>query len=274
MKLIRKKIGPFMMLMDPRDHGVGQRLAAQGYREPCFIHLIDRYACGIGIDCGANIGQNTLHMANRCDFVYAVEPDERTRSLLARNVRINGFLDRVRICPVAISDHHGECQFLPTKRPNLSSILIDKEDASKAIPVPCVPLSAIAFENPDELFVKMDIEGAEVVVLTGAFEYLCEPRLCRILMELHPERYNSSNDMAAVLRLYLKAGFAIKFFENAKGYKCSFALNPVEWAPEFAFPRAVFSAKYHSQEDLVRWATTLTDRGDKMIRAILLERSV
>src|SRR5438132_1369419 len=63
------------------------------------------FQVGIGdvvVDAGAHIGLYTLRAATKAATVVAVEPDPSNRSLLERNIRLNGF-SNIIVVPKALS---------------------------------------------------------------------------------------------------------------------------------------------------------------------------
>src|SRR3989441_3170465 len=64
---------------------------------------------GIGdvvVDAGAHIGLYTLRAAAKAATVVAIEPDPSNRSLLERNIRLNGF-SNIIVVPKALSSRSG-----------------------------------------------------------------------------------------------------------------------------------------------------------------------
>src|SRR5713101_962584 len=64
---------------------------------------------GIGdvvVDAGAHIGLYTLRAAAKAATVVAIEPDPSNRSLLERNIRLNGF-SNIIVVPKALSSGTG-----------------------------------------------------------------------------------------------------------------------------------------------------------------------
>jgi hypothetical protein len=54
----------------------------------------------------------------------------------------------------------------------------------------------------------MDIEGHEVSVFDGAYEYFKKNRgTTHILLEIHPSEYNENNNFEASMRKYFSIGF-------------------------------------------------------------------
>lgn len=140
-------------------------------------------------DVGANFGYYSLlvsHFSGREAEVYAFEPFAPNYRLLNRNKSLNG-LDRLRTFKLALSGEDGEVEFLLPKGDNLGHGRI-LADASLATPervverVESTTLDSFVRKNGVERidFVKVDIEGAEMLFLAGARETL--RRLRPVLM--------------------------------------------------------------------------------------------
>lgn len=260
--LIRKKIKHAgWMWLDPEDHGVGQRLNAQGYREPGFMWMLRTEARGAALDIGANIGYCTLTMARRCESVTAYEPDPRTNAVLLKNVDP---IPNVYPYTHALSDVDGEWFLEQAERPNLSRL-----NLQGGLPVMVSKLDTL-YPGGGPTFIKMDIEGGEVGVIHGGKELLSKSPKMKIAMELHPERYGPNNDMAAKLDWLLSVGYRFKYVENAKGKLHEF--TRLGYRPYRTFPntdRAIFKDLPETRL-LVKWCTEMPADGKKVVRSILL----
>jgi FkbM family methyltransferase len=151
-------------------------------------------------DVGAWIGVYSLlasRLVGRTGRVYAFEPDDMARQVLASNLRLNDARN-VEVVPKALSDHVGEAPFgsnwhigplsLPCSR--TGQILDESATGTKlqgAMKVPTTTLddfSETIGRVPD--MVKIDVEGHEVEVVRGAMLTLSNPKTT-IILELHCE---------------------------------------------------------------------------------------
>ena len=150
----------------------------------------------VAIDIGANCGEWTRWLAERFDHVIAVEPDPRALASL----RV-GLPPNVHVMELAAGEKHGAADFY--LRPDaLQSSLLEQhpiggsgqEDAPvvQKIGVVTVPLDFLRFVAKDRFgcdavdFVKIDCEGAEAAVLSGATPDLFPGT--RWLIEVHDTR--------------------------------------------------------------------------------------
>jgi FkbM family methyltransferase len=119
------------------------------------------------LDLGANIGLHTLVMKKLGFEVVSYEPDTIHLSQIIKVLELNGFsYDGVR--PKAISDHSGTMEYLRVLGNTTGSHLLGSKDGVYG------PTDVVAVEVDDILevlrggkfdFVKMDVEGHEVVLL-------------------------------------------------------------------------------------------------------------
>lgn len=145
-------------------------------------------------DVGAYIGVYALTAARvaRAGQVHAFEPDPRSARRLDRAIRDSG-VDNLRLYPCAVGDRAGEMQMLLPDYPPMSSLQLaaapptGSEDAqTEMITVPVRTLDehcrAMGIQQVDLL--KIDVEGAEMLVLQGASALItaCRPEM---LIELH-----------------------------------------------------------------------------------------
>lgn len=129
-------------------------------------------------DVGANVGFYSL-LAARCvgdsGRVYAFEPLPANVAYLRRHVQMNQ-LHQVDVHPVAVSDARGPVRFAPGDNRAVGQITL-----GGALEVQSVTLDDFVFNegNRPPQVIKIDVEGAEELVLEGARRILreCQPVL-------------------------------------------------------------------------------------------------
>jgi len=173
---------------------VGHEVFWSGFRKweaetvPVMMDHIRRSKCFI--DVGANCGIYTVLAAviNPNLRVVAIEPVPKVCAALTRNVIQNNLGPRVTILNVAASDANGTVDFHEAENTGMSSLAPNgyRSQAGKVIQVQCRTLDSIIAQlsiEPD--FVKIDVEGFEDVVLSGASRLLeLRPR---IVLEANPD---------------------------------------------------------------------------------------
>ena len=137
-------------------------------------------------DIGANIGAVTLVAARMCARVVAFEPDARARDLLARHVRENA-LPNVTIVAHGLADVTGRATLHagPSNNLGMSSLLSRGTNGEAQTTVPVMRADDFARARPDLVptVLKIDVEGAEALVLRGARDLLASGRLRAIVFE-------------------------------------------------------------------------------------------
>lgn len=132
------------------------------------------------LDVGAYTGFYSLIAASvNSAPIYAYEPVSFIFSRLAQNVMLNGFAN-VKFKNSAVSDKMGTVdiglRFGPRLFSSGSSIVEDMVSAAaESQPTRTVTLDAEHISQPVDL-IKVDVEGAEVLVLKGALELLAEKK--------------------------------------------------------------------------------------------------
>jgi len=243
----------FDMWLEPSKPGISRELYLMGGREHAFMWILNKevQGCSVGYDVGGNIGYTTLPIAKACEKVYAFEPDARSRRLLKLNLLLNDFA-HVEVYKEAVWNHNLGVHFNLSSRPNQSSV------TDKGVKVPSVTLDTFAKFSDTGIFVKADIEGAEIEMLEGA-KKLLDCKNVKILMELHGCNYRKS------WRLLRDYGFWLKYVVNAKGMTGHFeehGFGPIVTFPNYQ--RAVYEA-LPLMED---WCSEKI-KGKKIVRSVL-----
>jgi FkbM family methyltransferase len=165
------------------------------------------------IDVGANCGIYTVMgcMINPNVRVLAVEPVPYICGALKNNVIQNDCGSRVTILNVALGESNGMVSFHEAEDSTMGSLAIDgyKGQRGTIIQVECRTLDSIVEElNIEPDFLKIDVEGFEDVVLSGATTVLSRFRP-RIVLEANPG--DPSNRMTEILSKY---GYGFQIITN------------------------------------------------------------
>jgi len=182
------------------DRSVG---SAYGPNGPCwrerdayraFIAALTPTSCVI--DVGASFGLYTLGACTHATAgrVIAFEPAPPASDLLERHVGLNNATSRVECLRMAVGDREGACTLHVPPSHSMSSVARSNTvwtgewaDADVApFEVPMTTLDAFCGRRgiaPD--VIKIDVEGAEVMVLKGARETLSRYRPL-VFCEVHP----------------------------------------------------------------------------------------
>ncbi len=179
------------------------------------------------IDIGANIGLFTLFAAKRLHSgqVYAFEPASVLFKRLSTNVEANGF-QQVHLFRLGLSDRDSEMKiYFPIESDNhgtfndgMASLFSEKE-GWRAEEVVCLK-TLDSFVQQQQLqridFVKIDIEGAELMALRGAKETLKTFRP-KILIEVNEEACERAGYQGIDILKYLRQFGYNFYFINERG---------------------------------------------------------
>jgi FkbM family methyltransferase len=114
------------------------------------------------VDVGANVGLYSLWAADLGSAVISVEPDPEARMALEENAALNGY--RFEIIPAALSREAGVLRF--TRGRGAMNHLVS-EDSREGVEVEVQTLDDVLGDRTAH-GVKVDVEGAERLVLEGA----------------------------------------------------------------------------------------------------------
>jgi FkbM family methyltransferase len=285
--ILRTNTDGFKWIVDVADGGIGRQIYASSTpgkehsfaRENMFMTLLDNtikpgMTC---IDVGANIGYATLFMTRNVGdsgTVYAIEPDPHNAKFLLANLKENEYNCEVNRC--LISDHDGQSDFWIARHPNLNSVKKTKHSIRKET-IKCLSLNTFCSTRKYPNFLKMDLEGHEVSVFEGGYEYFKNnDGETHFLLEVHPQYYDYHNDFATTLKKYEGIGFKVKYVVatpvpdpeplKSRGY------SPIIRIPSDGFTRSLYQIE--NNDDAIFLACNLHDTvpGKKVIRSIMVSR--
>jgi len=219
------RLGPVEVLGDVSHFSFGTTYFQRGGYEAETVALFARVlrpGCTV-VDVGANHGYFTVLAAalvGEAGRVEAFEPNPAVAAALAQVLARNGVAGRVPVHPVALAHREGHAQFFVSVSPvndGLSSLLASDDAiehgvirADHSIRVPTLTFDAFAeragLGRVDLL--KIDVEGAESMVLAGMERTLAERPPLRIVCETTP------GDEAT--RLLTARGYAVRPLDNPR----------------------------------------------------------
>ncbi len=182
------RLGDHMMMLDKKDSLQLSSLGADYERQE--VSLVKRLVNkgDVVLDIGANIGYYTLLLANLVGEngqVYAFEPEPANFSILKENVRLNHY-QNICLEPRAASNVNQVMDLFICEENMGMHRLYSSLCCSGKIAVEAVVLDDYLKEKINRLdFVKMDIEGAEFMALTG-MKYLIGKYQPTLLTEFSP----------------------------------------------------------------------------------------
>jgi FkbM family methyltransferase len=228
------------MYIDSGAGTIGAELLVEGVYEKYETELFKKMAQDgmVVVDIGANIGYYTLIAAKLVGdkgIVYAFEPEPRSYKLLCQNIAINGYTNIVPI-QKAVSKTNGKTKlYVDAAIADISSFAKDNvlrySKDLDYLEVETITLDDF-FERTvgdDRIdLMKVDVEGAEEIVVDGA-ERVLKKNSLKILMEFVPRQLrNVGTDPFELLRKLRNYGFAIKLLNGGKQ-----VLEPIENTEKF-----------------------------------------
>ena len=153
-------------------------LVAVGEYEPIETHLLKAIAnrSQVVIDVGANVGYYAVELGKVMgDFsrLLAIEPVRESFQQLERNVKLNELNDRVNMYMTAVGSIEGTAEiFIPetsgSSAASTRNLHNEENHSSQIVPVTTIDaiMSSSGLDKCD--LIKIDVEGAELMVLQGA----------------------------------------------------------------------------------------------------------
>ena len=161
------------------------------------------------VDVGADIGYYAVQFAELVGpkgKVIAFEPTSDGRRILAANAILNDYA-HLHIHPEALSDRNGVVHFGVSKVKSQMTLAHQEKvtDSSRPETVRMIQFDEWAPQHQVDTvdLVKVDVEGAELLVLSGMSDLLkrCRPIL---VIEVHPKMMPTFNANHEALFKYLK----------------------------------------------------------------------
>jgi FkbM family methyltransferase len=166
-------------------------------KEPETLEWIDAIPRGSVLwDIGANVGLYTCYAAKARDCrVYAFEPSVFNVELLARNIFLNGLVDRATIIPLPLSDaiRVNGLRMTTTEWGGALSTFgeayghdgrpFEPVFEFRTLGISMDEMAALGIERPQ--YIKMDVDGIEHVILAGGTAVLAQAR--GVLIEVNDD---------------------------------------------------------------------------------------
>jgi FkbM family methyltransferase len=135
--------------------------------------------------------------------VFAFEPNPNCFGYLKQNIALNQGL-RIHAFEMAISDKVGKAKLSFGGVYDRSARLGSEEEWDLKDVVTC-SVDEFVRAHPFPTILKIDVEGAENLVINGALNSLENDSLRAILLELHPTMLSGQEETASELRCIVKA---------------------------------------------------------------------
>lgn len=195
------------------QHGRFENRRAEFMRQ----NLVDQHTF---IDIGANIGFYSLLAASLNCNVHCFEPDRQNASRLKQNIKLNAFEQKVHVNSIALGSVRCKLPIYAPLSDNYGRISLVKDDESVASDTVQVDSLDVALPVPDEVVVvKIDVEGFEGQVLSGATQWLTHVKKGSLwIVEVHE---GMGVELPRIMSFF--SGYSISFFDDSTGRELSSA---------------------------------------------------
>jgi FkbM family methyltransferase len=174
-------------------------------------------------DVGANVGFYSIVAAkimNKNSKIFAFEPEPKTFNLLRKNIELNK-MNNITALSIALGDTNGNKIIFPSDTPNFGAhsfvqrtdYRVKKKGINININTSDKLIDEMKIDIPD--IMKIDVEGAEILVLRGMKHLLMNQKLRMIFCETHVNLlplFGSSE--AEVLEIFKKENFHMDYSVN------------------------------------------------------------
>jgi len=237
---------------------IGKKIYIDGMFEPCSYNFVKTFLKKgmIVFDLGANLGQYTLLAAKSVGEqgqVHSFEPSSRMFSELSFNVSLNNLSDICTLNKMAVSNTIGTAK-LSKYEPGFEvysslgshirqeATVVDYEEVKTMRLDDYIEKAGI--DHVD--FMKVDIEGAELMALRGAVKLLSQSDAPVILLELADVNTKGFGYMATETWDYL-IGFGYHMYTVG----CNKKLKLINRPPNFSIAQDVIATKTLFNNDKV-----------------------
>lgn len=203
MTIITGRHGVFETL--PGDTVIADSLRWYGEWAENELELLRRFVSpgSVVADIGSFIGTHAIalgHAVGGFGHVHAFEPRRNAFDILQRNIERNGLARQITAHNAGVSDHPGTISLDDSSSEAQNQGGLSLVDAGRGYAVRIITLDSLQLPRVDLL--KIDVEGMEAQVLTGAAETL---RRCRPVIFAE---CNSVDGTAATLAAVAPLGYA------------------------------------------------------------------
>jgi FkbM family methyltransferase len=162
-------------------------------------------------DIGAHVGLLTRPFARivgEDGHVYAFEPDPSLFAMLKSNV---GRLKQVKASQLAMADYSHTASFHLHPTSGMSNSLVNAWEGASSIQVKCSSFDDWASANEPRLLklIKIDVEGAEPLVLRGMTRVLGSITRPHIIIEYCPGNLGSESAEKEIFEIFFAHGYQV-----------------------------------------------------------------
>lgn len=223
-------ITPWFIASGQYDNDVTRFLVGATRKETTFI------------DVGANFGFFTCLMARLCPDgkVIGIEADSRIHGILRDNIAANGLSDVALAVHAAAGNSDSPMTlFRRVTRPGNTSIVYMDEGFTESLGEPPVEKFEVATIRIDDVvrnfdlpvdIIKIDVEGAEPLVIQGASKTIQQNSSIRLILEWSPGQIQCAGFDVSLFADTL-VGFGLKAYTLQGGEPAPISLSELKTLP-------------------------------------------
>lgn len=231
----RLRYGPRIIIDNPAEYMQSEILRSGVYeRRVAEVILAVGKPGDLMLDVGANMGQHSLIAAWHGLRVHAFEPLPRLALRLKANLALNRLEERVSVFESAVSSVEGSATLHEMDRADDGShslLASATERQQRDVEVRTVTIDGHlkAHSCGPPAIIKIDVEGAEALVLDGAKQTLHAPDAPVVLLETGHHSASVLGETAdTVLNRLLKMGYRVFEIDDGCAY-CEELPRPAVW---------------------------------------------
>lgn len=178
------------------------------------------------VDVGANIGEYCLLFSqySMTGNIYAFEPVPSVTTRLQENIFINQRGTQIKTFQKAVSNKVGRISFTSETQSELSHISTSKTELATSVETITLDQFFAEAKLKEIALLKIDVEGAEGLVLSGAKGLIKAAKIKALMIEVNP-RSNTYDAIAPYLNLLKKSKY--HFFKYDGNFLQQVSVNEV-----------------------------------------------
>ena len=208
----------------------------KGIHEPHFVELIDNFLLpsDIALDVGGNIGTHAILLSKKLSegHVYTFEPQSLVFSVLQNNLLLNS-CENVTAYRFAISNKdHSTISMKPftfnKKSINNAALQVDLDDAMGDF---TLTRSLDSFKFKKVNFIKIDIQGSEVMALQGAKDLILKHKPIMFIEIEEQYLRDLGTSTKELMEILFTLNYALYRIETS--YPCDYICVPIDKSKSF-----------------------------------------
>ena len=221
--IMKVNVHGFPICIDLTDDGLSYELLLHQDREPLTGTVFRDYLRTANaregdvtvIEAGANIGYYALQEATLLGengTIHAFEPVPANMDLLEKNIRINGFEERINTIRSAVGSKEENVKMSVGNSRNWARVSTDGQGGNVEVEMTTLDkYCKLEGIDPGEVnIVRMDVEGYETQIIPGMENILSESSDLLLFIELHIRELKSNNELEPFLKHLKEHGFELK----------------------------------------------------------------